>query len=232
MNSLAILGSTGSIGTQALEVVAAYPDLFKIEVLSAHSNTKLLIEQAQKFHPNAVVVTDESKYKEVNEVLSSTDIKVFAGHDALNEIVAWDSLDTVLAAIVGDAGLNSALSAIQAGKRIALANKATLVVAGAIVMAVAKEKNVQSLPVDREHSAIFQCLVGEPANCVEKVILTASGGPFLGRKPNYLVNVKAEHALQHPNWDMGAKITVDSATLMNKGLEMIEAKWLFDLTDD
>lgn len=232
MKRLAILGSTGSIGTQALEVVAAHPDLFEVEVLSAHSNAPLLIEQAKKFKPNAVVVTDESKYKIVKDALLMLPIKVFSGNQSLNEVVQWEAIDTVLGAILGFAGLHSILAAIDAGKRIALANKETLVVAGELVMQRAKEKNVAIIPVDSEHSAIFQCLVGEEMNKVEKMILTASGGPFLGRKPNYLVNVKATHALQHPNWSMGAKITIDSSTLMNKGLEMIEAKWLFGLTNE
>jgi len=232
MKRLAILGSTGSIGTQALDVVAAHPDLFEVEILSAHSNTTLLIEQAKRFKPNAVVVTDESKYKEVKDALMMLPVKVFAGQQALVDIVQWDTIDTVLGAILGFAGLRSILAAIDAGKRIALANKETLVVAGELVMQRAREKGVEIIPVDSEHSAIFQCLIGEDSSKVEKVILTASGGPFLGRKPNYLVNVKAAHALQHPNWTMGAKITIDSATLMNKGLEIIEAKWLFGLEND
>ena len=232
MKRLAILGSTGSVGTQALEVVGAHPDLFEVEILSAHSNAALLIEQARKFKPNAVVVTDESKYKEVKDALLMLPIKVFAGQKSLDEVVAWDSVDTVLGAILGFAGLRSILAAIEAGKRIALANKETLVVAGELVMQRAAEKGVTIIPVDSEHSAIFQCLVGEDINKVEKMILTASGGPFLGRKPNYLVNVKASHALQHPNWSMGAKISIDSATLMNKGLEIIEAKWLFGLKNE
>jgi len=232
MKRLAILGSTGSIGTQALEVVASHPDLFEVEILSAHSNTGLLIEQAREFKPNAVVITDETKYESVKQALSALPIKVFCGSAALLEVVQWDTVDTVLGAIVGFAGLHSILSAIDAGKQIALANKETLVVAGEIVMKRAAEKGVQIIPVDSEHSAIFQCLVGEQWKNIEKVILTASGGPFLGRKTNYLVNVKASHALQHPNWTMGAKITIDSATLMNKGLEMIEAKWLFGLDND
>lgn len=232
MKRLAILGSTGSIGTQALDVVAANPDSFSVEVLSAHSNSKLLIEQARKFRPNAVVVTDETKYKEVKDALLMLSIKVFSGHQSLVDVVQWDSVDIVLGAIVGFAGLQSTVAALSAGKRVALANKETLVVAGELVMKLAAEKNATIIPVDSEHSAIFQCLVGEDLDTVEKVILTASGGPFLGRKPNYLVNVKASHALQHPNWSMGAKITIDSATLMNKGLEMIEAKWLFGLTNE
>jgi len=232
MKRLAILGSTGSIGTQALEVVAANPQLFEVEVLSAHKNSALLIEQARKFKPNAVVVTDESKYREVKDALLMLPIKVFCGQQALAEVVQWESVDTVLGAILGFAGLHSILAAIDAGKRIALANKETLVVAGELVMQRAWEKRVPIIPVDSEHSAIFQCLVGEDLNKVEKMILTASGGPFLGRKPNYLVNVKATHALQHPNWSMGAKISIDSSTLMNKGLEMIEAKWLFGLRNE
>ncbi len=232
MKRLAILGSTGSVGTQALEVVAAHPELFEVEVLSAHNNATLLIEQAKKFKPNAVVVTNEAKYKEVKEALLMLPIKVFAGQQALNDVVQWGTVDTVLGAIVGFAGLHSILAAIEGGKRIALANKETLVVAGELVMQRAAEKKVAIIPVDSEHSAIFQCLVGEDMSKVEKMILTASGGPFLGRKPNYLVNVKASHALQHPNWNMGAKISIDSATLMNKGLEIIEAKWLFGLDND
>ena len=232
MKRLAILGSTGSIGTQALEVVALHPSLFEVEVLSAHSNATLLIEQARRFKPNAVVVTDESKYKEVKEALMMLPVKVFAGHKALAEVVQWESIDTVLGAVLGFAGLHSILAAIDAGKRIALANKETLVVAGELVMERARAKSAVITPVDSEHSAIFQCLAGEDIGKVEKVILTASGGPFLGRKPNYLVNVKASHALQHPNWVMGAKITIDSATLMNKGLEIIEAKWLFGLQNE
>lgn len=232
MKRLAILGSTGSIGTQALEVVAAHPELFEVEILSAHSNAALLIEQANTFKPNAVVVTDELKFESVKNALSNLPIKVFKGAASLNEVVQWDSVDMVIAAIVGFAGLQSTLAAIDAGKTIALANKETLVVAGDIVMQRAIEKKAHIIPVDSEHSAIFQCLVGEDLEKIEKIILTASGGPFLGRKPNYLVNVKASHALQHPNWTMGAKITIDSATLMNKGLEMIEAKWLFGLKNE
>lgn len=232
MKRLAILGSTGSVGTQALEVVAEHPDLFEVEVLSAHHNATLLIEQARKYKPNAVVVTEESKYKEVKEALMMLPIKVFAGHKSLCDVVQWDTVDTVLGAILGFAGLRSVLAAVEAGKRIALANKETLVVAGELVMRRAQEKRAAIIPVDSEHSAIFQCLVGEDVTKLEKIILTASGGPFLGRKPNYLVNVKASHALQHPNWSMGAKISIDSATLMNKGLEMIEAKWLFDLRNE
>lgn len=226
---IAIFGSTGSVGTQALDVIAANPDKFSAEVLTAHHNDELLIHQALRFNPNVVVIVDEKKYSKVKDALAQTDIKVFAGERSLEEVAAMDVYDLMLAAIVGYAGLKPTLTAITNGKAIALANKETLVVAGDIVMRKAVEHRVPVIPVDSEHSAIFQCLVGETRNRIEKVILTASGGPFLGRKPNYLVNVKREHALQHPNWSMGAKITIDSATLMNKGLEMIEAKWLFNL---
>ncbi len=229
---IAIFGSTGSVGSQALEVIASNPDKFSAEVLTAHSNEELLIEQAQKFKPNIVVIADDSKYLKVKEALASTDTKVFAGEKSLEEVAGMDCYDLMLAAIVGYAGLRPTLKAIENGKAIGLANKETLVVAGDIIMKKAVENRVPIIPVDSEHSAIFQCLVGETRNRIEKVILTASGGPFLGRKPNYLVNVKREHALQHPNWSMGAKITIDSATLMNKGLEMIEAKWLFGLKPD
>ena len=229
---IAIFGSTGSIGTQALEVIDAHPDLFEVEILTAQTNEKLLIEQALKYKPNAVVIGDERKYESVKNALESKDIKVFAGENALEEVADFDTYDMMLAAIVGFAGLKPTLRAIENGKAIALANKETLVVAGDIVMQLAVAKRVPIIPVDSEHSAIFQCLVGETRNKIEKIILTASGGPFLGKKPNYLVNVKRDHALQHPNWKMGAKITIDSATLMNKGLEMIEAKWLFNLNAD
>ena len=229
---IAIFGSTGSVGSQALEVIAANRDKFSAEILTAHSNEELLIEQAQQFSPNMVVIGDDSKYLKVKNALASTDVKVFGGEKALEEVAAMDCYDLMLAAIVGYAGLRPTLKAIESGKAIGLANKETLVVAGDIIMRKAVENRVPIIPVDSEHSAIFQCLVGETRNKIEKVILTASGGPFLGRKPNYLVNVKREHALQHPNWSMGAKITIDSATLMNKGLEMIEAKWLFGLRPD
>src|SRR4051812_33325399 len=229
---IAIFGSTGSIGTQALEVIAANPDKFSTEVLTCGGNDELLIQQALKYNPNIVVIGDEKKYQKVKEALASTDIKVFSGDKALEDVASMDVYDLMLACIVGYAGLKPTLNAINAGKAIALANKETLVVAGDIIMQTAIEKKVPVIPVDSEHSAIFQCLVGEVRNPIEKVILTASGGPFLGRKPNYLVNVKREHALQHPNWTMGAKISIDSATLMNKGLEMIEAKWLFNLHPD
>ena len=226
---IAIFGSTGSIGTQALDVIAANTDKFSAEILTAHHNDELLIQQALKFGPNVVVIGDEKKYGKVKEALATTDIKVFCGEKALEEAASMDCYDLMVAAIVGYAGLKPTLKAIENGKAIGLANKETLVVAGDIVMKKAVEYRVPIIPIDSEHSAIFQCLVGETRNRIEKVILTASGGPFIGRKPNYLVNVKREHALQHPNWSMGAKITIDSATLMNKGLEMIEAKWLFNL---
>lgn len=229
---IGIFGSTGSIGTQALEVIAANPDLFEVEILTAQNNDELLIKQALKFQPNAVVIGDENKYQKVKSALGSGNIKVFAGAAALEEVADFDTYDMMLAAIVGFAGLAPTLKAVEKGKAIALANKETLVVAGDIVMQKALENRVPIIPVDSEHSAIFQCLVGETRNKIEKVILTASGGPFLGKKPNFLVNVKRDHALQHPNWSMGAKITIDSATLMNKGLEMIEAKWLFNLAPD
>jgi len=229
---IALFGSTGSVGTQALAVIAANPENFSVEVLTAGNNDELLIEQALKINPNIVVIGDERKYLKVKEALSQTDIKIFAGDKALEEVAAMDVYDMMLAAIVGYAGLKPTLNAIDTGKSVALANKETLVVAGDLIMQKAIENRVPVIPVDSEHSAIFQCLVGEVRNPIEKVILTASGGPFLGRKPNYLVNVKREHALQHPNWNMGAKISIDSATLMNKGLEMIEARWLFNLHAD
>jgi 1-deoxy-D-xylulose-5-phosphate reductoisomerase len=229
---IAIFGSTGSIGTQALEVIASNPDKFSVEVLTCGANDDLLIQQAIKFKPNIVVVADEKKYNKVKDALSKTDVKVFAGEKALEEVAMMDVYDLMLAAIVGYAGLKPTLNAINAGKTIALANKETLVVAGDIIMQTAIAKRVPVIPVDSEHSAIFQCLVGEMRNPIEKIILTASGGPFLGKKPNYLLNVKREHALQHPNWSMGAKVSIDSATLMNKGLEMIEARWLFNLQSD
>ena len=229
---IAIFGSTGSIGTQALEVIKSNPGLFSAEILTAQNNDDLLIKQALEFEPNMVVIGDERKFSKVKEALKNTSVKVFAGEQALEEVAALDCYDMMLAAIVGFAGLRPTLKAVESGKAIALANKETLVVAGDIVMQKAVDNRVPVIPVDSEHSAIFQCLVGETRNRIEKVILTASGGPFLGKKPNFLVNVKRDHALQHPNWSMGAKISIDSATLMNKGLEMIEAKWLFNLKPD
>lgn len=227
---IAIFGSTGSIGKQTLEVIAAHPELFTAEILTAFSNEALLIEQALQFVPNIVVIGDESKYQIVKKALENKPIKIFAGEAALEQVAGMECYDFMMAGIVGFAGLKPTLTAVKNGKTIGLANKETLVVAGDIVMREAKENNADIIPVDSEHSAIFQCLFGEHLNPIEKIILTASGGPFLGKKPNFLVNVKRDHALQHPNWSMGAKISIDSATLMNKGLEMIEAKWLFGLT--
>ena len=229
---IAIFGSTGSIGKQTLEVIAANPDLFVAEILTAHANESLLIEQALLFEPNIVVIGEIGKYAIVKKALEGKPIKVFAGEEALEQVAAMDCYDFMMAGIVGFAGLKPTLTAVENGKAVGLANKETLVVAGDIVMRTAREKGAAIIPVDSEHSAIFQCLVGEGNNPIEKIILTASGGPFLGKKPNFLVNVKRDHALQHPNWSMGAKISIDSATLMNKGLEMIEAKWLFDLRPD
>jgi 1-deoxy-D-xylulose-5-phosphate reductoisomerase len=226
---IAIFGSTGSIGRQALDVIDANKDLFSVEILTAQSNDEILIKQALHFKPEIVVIGDEKKYPKVKEALAAKPIKVFTGEKALEEVAAMNVYDMMLAGIVGFAGLKPTLCAIENGKAVALANKETLVVAGDIVMKKAVENRAPVIPVDSEHSAIFQCLIGETRNRIEKIILTASGGPFLGKKPNFLVNVKRDHALQHPNWNMGAKISVDSATLMNKGLEMIEAKWLFNL---
>ena len=227
--NIAILGSTGSIGVQALEVVEKNPDRFQIEVLTAGTQGQKLIEQALKFKPNAVVIGDESQYNTVNEALWSAGIKVFAGKNALASIVESSEIDLVLNALVGYSGLEPTLRAIDAGKTIALANKETLVVAGELVNRRLQEKNVSMIPVDSEHSAIFQCLVGEYANPIECIYLTASGGPFRGKKTSDLEQVTVQQALKHPNWSMGAKITIDSATLMNKGFEVIEAKWLFGL---
>lgn len=226
---IAILGSTGSIGTQALEVLRANPAKFEVELLAGNSNAPLLIQQATEFKPNTVVVADETKYTQVKEALEPLHIKVYAGQDALEQAVDMDSIDMVLAAIVGYAGLRSTYAAIKAGKQIALANKETLVVAGELVTKAAREKGVNIYPVDSEHSAIFQCLAGEFHNPIEKIYLTASGGPFRGKDKDFLSTVGPKQALKHPNWDMGAKITIDSATLMNKGLEVIEARWLFNL---
>ncbi len=229
---IAIYGSTGSIGTQALEVIEEHPDLFSLEAISAHNNADLLIAQCKKHKPNIAIISNPDKYDYVNDALQGEDIKVFAGETSLIEVAASDTYDVLLAAIVGFAGLSSTLAAVEQGKTVALANKETLVVAGDIVMATVAKTGARLIPVDSEHSAIFQCLVGENMSEVSKIILTASGGPFIGKKPNYLVNVKKDHALQHPNWEMGAKITIDSASLMNKGLEMIEAKWLFGLRNE
>lgn len=226
---LAILGSTGSIGTQALDVVRAQPGRFRVEVLTAGRNADLLIQQALEFKPNAVAIADESQGQKVRGALWEHDIKAYSGADAIAQLVEMDGIDIVLTALVGFAGLRPTMNAIAAGKHIALANKETLVVAGEIVMKAAQEKGVEILPVDSEHSAIFQCLAGELHNPIEKVILTASGGPFRGRDRNSLSGVTKAQALKHPNWEMGAKITIDSASLMNKGLEVIEARWLFDV---
>ena len=227
---IAILGSTGSIGTQALEVVEQNPDLFEIDCLTANSNADLLIAQAKKFKPNSVAIADDSKYLQVKEALSNEPIKVFGGYNAIVQLMSLDSFDLVLTAMVGFSGLAPTLAAIRNKKTIALANKETLVVAGDLVSQLAIENNVPIYPVDSEHSAIFQCLYGEVGNPIEKIILTASGGPFRGKKREELATVTRDQALKHPNWTMGAKITIDSASLMNKGLEMIEAKWLFNLS--
>ena len=229
---IAILGSTGSIGTQALEVIVAYPDYFDLQVITAHKNVDLLIEQALKFRPNSVVISDENQYKKLKDALWNEEIHVYCGEDALCQVVESTEVDTVLTALVGYAGLRPTISAINAKKSIALANKETLVVAGALITQLAKERGVNIYPVDSEHSAIFQCLTGEFHNPIEKIYLTASGGPFRGYTIDQLSKVTLEQALKHPNWSMGAKITIDSATLMNKGLEVIEAKWLFNLKSE
>lgn len=229
---IAILGSTGSIGTQALEVIAANPDVFEVEVLTAHHNADLLIEQARLFHPNAVVIADDSQYERVREALMKEPVKVYAGENALCDVVQMDTIDLVLTALVGYSGVRPTLKAIEAGKPIALANKETLVVAGELITRTAREKGVNIYPVDSEHSAIFQCIMGEFHNRIEKIILTASGGPFRGKKKEELLSITKQQALKHPNWSMGAKVTIDSASLMNKGLEVIEAKWLFGLKAD
>lgn len=227
--SIAILGSTGSIGTQALEVIAAHPDAFQVEVLTAQNNANLLIEQAKLFKPNAVVIANEDLYPQVKATLANEPVKVYAGDKAIADVVTMDTIDLVLTALVGYSGVKPTLKAIEAGKTIALANKETLVVAGDLVTRTAREKGVNIYPVDSEHSAIFQCIVGEFHNKIEKIILTASGGPFRGKKREELAAVTKAQALKHPNWTMGAKVTIDSASLMNKGLEVIEAKWLFGL---
>lgn len=226
---IAILGSTGSIGTQALDVISCHLDQFEVEVLTANRNADLLIRQAKQFKPNAVVIVEDACYQQVNEALKDEDIKVFAGRSSLLDIVEMSSIDMVLVALVGFAGLEPTYRALQAGKTVALANKETLVVGGAMIMPLVHNKNIPLLPVDSEHSAIFQCLVGEWVNPIEKITLTASGGPFLGKKREELQYVLPQQALKHPNWSMGSKVTIDSATMMNKGLEMIEAKWLFNL---
>jgi 1-deoxy-D-xylulose-5-phosphate reductoisomerase len=223
---ISILGSTGSIGAQTLEVVRLHPDLFDVEVLTANHNADLLIQQAVEFHPNAVVITNEEKYKEVAEALTPHFIKVYTGEKALTEVAAWDTADMVVSALVGFAGLRPTLAALNGGKAVALANKETLVAAGALITKTAMEKKAPVIPVDSEHSAIFQCLVGEP-NEIAKLYLTASGGPFLHTAAEDFAKITKVQALKHPNWTMGAKVTIDSATMMNKGLEVIEAYWLF-----
>ena len=229
IKNIAILGSTGSIGTQSLEVIKDNGNLFRVFLLTAHSNADLLIKQAIEFAPDYAIICDETKYQTVKQALAHLPIKVLAGHSAIIETVTHPDIHVVLTAMVGFAGLEPTIAAIKAGKDIALANKETLVVAGELITGLAKQHNVKILPVDSEHSAIFQCLAGEESNAIEKIILTASGGPFRGKTSDFLSTVTREHALKHPNWVMGAKITIDSATLMNKGLEVIEAKWLFDL---
>jgi 1-deoxy-D-xylulose-5-phosphate reductoisomerase len=229
---IALLGSTGSIGTQTLEVVRSYPDKFEFSVLTANRNADLLITQALEFRPNVVVIVDESLYEKVDNALFEADIKVYTGEKALAEVTQMEEVDIVLTALVGFSGLKPTIAAIEAGKNIALANKETLVVAGEIITKLARQKGVNIYPVDSEHSAIFQCLTGEYQNPIEKIYLTASGGPFRGKKRADLLNTTKEQALKHPNWEMGAKITIDSASMMNKGLEVIEAKWLFGLKND
>ena len=229
---LAILGSTGSIGTQALEVVSEHSDLFEVYALTANNQVDLLINQARKYMPEVVVIANERKYPELKEALEDLPIKVWAGADAIAQMVQSEPIDMVLTAMVGYSGLRPTISAIKAGKAIALANKETLVVAGELIMKLAAEHKVPILPVDSEHSAIFQCLTGAYDNPIEKILLTASGGPFRTKSLEELATVTKAQALRHPNWTMGAKITIDSASMMNKGFEMIEAKWLFDVTPD
>jgi 1-deoxy-D-xylulose-5-phosphate reductoisomerase len=227
---IAILGSTGSIGTQVLEVISAHAEHFEVEVLTAQDNVDLLIQQAKKFQPNVVVISNEKHYDKLKEALAAENIKIYAGENALASVVQMDTIDLVVTALVGYAGLRPTIKAIESGKTIGLANKETLVVAGELITSLAREKGVNIYPIDSEHSAIFQCMVGEFHNKIEKIILTASGGPFRGKKKSDLLSIRKEQALKHPNWTMGAKITIDSASLMNKGLEVIEAKWLFGLT--
>ena len=224
---IAILGSTGSIGTQALEVISHYPELFGVEVLTANENADLLIEQSMIHRPNAVVIRNENLYGKVKKALGHIPVKIFCGEEALEQVTEFETVDLVLTAMVGFSGLKPTLAAIRAGKPVALANKETLVVAGELIMQELRKRLLYLIPVDSEHSAIFQCLAGEGNNTIEKLILTASGGPFRGMGREELKNVTPEKALRHPNWWMGPKITIDSATLMNKGLEVIEARWLF-----
>lgn len=227
---IAILGSTGSIGTQTLDVIAQHSDLFEVSVLTAGENIDLLIQQARKFEPDTVIIANEAKYETLQVALADLPIKVFAGADAIAQIVTSSEIDTVVTAMVGFSGLEATVNAVKAKKRIALANKETLVVAGELITRLAVENQAEIIPVDSEHSAIFQCLVGEGHNAIEKIILTASGGAFRDKTAEQLENITSREALKHPTWDMGAKITIDSATLMNKGLEVIEAKWLFDVS--
>jgi len=229
---IALLGSTGSIGTQTLEVVKSYPDIFELSVLTANRNADLLIEQALEFKPNTVVIVEESLYQKVSDALFDAEIKVYTGADALAQVTQMDEIDIVLTALVGFSGLKPTIAAIEAGKNIALAKKETLVVAGEIITQRARQKGVNIYPVDSEHSAIFQCLTGEYQNPIEKIYLTASGGPFRGKKRADLLETTKEQAVKHHNWEMGAKITIDSASMMNKGLEVIEAKWLFGLKNE
>ncbi len=226
---IAILGSTGSIGTQALDVIDQHPHLFSVEVLTAYNNVELLIQQAIKYEPNFVVIGNEQKYEQLKNALSNYPIKVYVGQDAINQVAAISTVDMVVAATVGFAGTMPVINALEAKIPVALANKEVLVVAGELIMGLSKKYNTPIIPVDSEHSAIFQCLQGEYNNNIEKIILTASGGPFRGKSYEFLKNVTKEEALNHPNWKMGDKITIDSATMMNKGLEVIEARWLFDV---
>lgn len=232
MKNLAILGSTGSIGTQTLQVVEANPDRFRVEVLTANNNVDLLVQQALKFKPDSVVIANEGKYQQLREALQQEEIKVYAGAEAIAQVVTLSNIDLVVTAMVGYSGLIPTINAIQGGKNIALANKETLVVAGELINRLLEEHKVAILPVDSEHSAIFQCLMGEHRSQVEKLILTASGGPFRGKDFNFLQTVTPAEALKHPNWNMGAKVTIDSASMMNKGFEVIEAKWLFGMKPD
>jgi len=229
---IAVLGSTGSIGTQAIEVIEKNKDHFELEVITAQSNADLLIKQAIKYKPNSVVIGDDKLYLKVSDALQNFDIKVFSGSKSISQIVEMETVDIVLIAIVGFAGLEPTINAIKAKKQIALANKETLVVAGDLISKLSIENKINIIPVDSEHSAIFQCLTGEGINPIEKIYLTASGGPFRGKEKDFLKTVTKAQALKHPNWEMGAKITIDSASMMNKGLEMIEAKWLFDLNEN
>lgn len=229
---IALLGSTGSIGTQTLDVISRFPEEFKVEILTAGSNTKLLAQQARKFMPDSVVIGNKAHYSHLKDALKDIPVKVYAGNEAIEQIVTGSNIDLVVAGMVGYSGLNPTVAAIKAGKKIALANKETLVVAGEIIKKLVKESGSRIIPVDSEHSAIFQCLAGEFGNPIEKITLTASGGPFLNFTMEMLEKVKPHEALKHPNWEMGNKVTIDSASLMNKGLEVIEAKWLFDLPAD